>query len=172
MPTNMLTDHPDILRGFMMMDPRLRQLSESNPEIGQLLSDPSFMRQIIQMSRNPNALREIQRNQDRALANIEMLPGGFNALQRMYHTLSPLDAALPTDLHDEEANNRRLAEQLHVHSPPPQSLNVDPLPNPWSNDHVLAHKYAKQLNLLVDMGFDRRRALKALESAHGNVDVA
>ncbi|KAJ1498619.1 hypothetical protein HMI54_012522 [Coelomomyces lativittatus] len=42
----MLTDHPDILRGFMMMDPRLRQLSESNPEIGQLLSDPSFMRQL------------------------------------------------------------------------------------------------------------------------------
>jgi len=36
------------------------------------------------MARNPNMMREMQRNTDRAMQNIEMLPEGFNHLRRMY----------------------------------------------------------------------------------------
>lgn len=39
----------------------------------------------MEFARNPTALQEMMRNHDRALSNLESIPGGFNALQRIYH---------------------------------------------------------------------------------------
>jgi ubiquilin len=67
---------------------------ERNPEIGHIINDPSFIRQTMDMARNPELMREMMRNNDRALANLETIPGGFNHLRRMYHTLQePLESA-------------------------------------------------------------------------------
>jgi ubiquilin len=41
----------------------------------------------MEIARNPNLLKEMMRNNDRALSNLEMLPGGFDALRRMYSTV-------------------------------------------------------------------------------------
>ena len=38
----------------------------------------------MELARNPAMLQELMRSQDRAMNNLESLPGGFNALQRMY----------------------------------------------------------------------------------------
>jgi ubiquilin len=38
-------------------------------------------------SRKPQLMREMMRNNDRALSNIEAMPGGMNHLQRMYKSV-------------------------------------------------------------------------------------
>jgi ubiquilin len=38
----------------------------------------------MEMMRNPNAMREAMRNQDLAMSQLENLPGGFNAMRRMF----------------------------------------------------------------------------------------
>lgn len=43
-----------------------------------------MLRQTMEMARNPSMLQELMRTQDRALSNLESIPGGFSALQRMY----------------------------------------------------------------------------------------
>jgi hypothetical protein len=40
--------------------------------------------QAMQMARNPAMMREMMRTQDRAMSNLESMPGGFNALRRLY----------------------------------------------------------------------------------------
>jgi ubiquilin len=77
-------------------------------------------------------MREMQRNNDRALSNIEAIPGGFNHLRRMYNTFqSPMESAMTPGSGD-EANNERLARELNVESVPENSLNTQALPNPWA----------------------------------------
>lgn len=170
-----LTQNPEIMKQMVMSDPRIQRIVENNPEINQVFSDPRFMRQIMEMSSNPNALKELQRNQDRALANMEMLPGGFNALQRMYQTLAPLEQQSDNNLEREEENNRRIAQRLNVQPVQQQILNSEPLPNPWSPAPTrpqTAERYPNQLQSLVDMGFERSRAVQALEVTSGNLDEA
>ena len=38
----------------------------------------------MELARNPAMMQEMMRNQDRALSNLESIPGGYNALRRMY----------------------------------------------------------------------------------------
>lgn len=38
----------------------------------------------MELARNPAMMQEMMRNQDRALSNLESVPGGYNALRRMY----------------------------------------------------------------------------------------
>ncbi|KAI8060266.1 hypothetical protein BC940DRAFT_312411 [Gongronella butleri] len=129
-----ILNNPDFMRSIIMSNPQMRRLVDENPEIGHMINDPAFLRQSIEMMRNPELMREAQRSNDRALSNIEALPGGFNHLRRMYNTLhEPLDAAAqPANPSREEANNRRLAEQLNVTSIPENTLNTSALPNPWA----------------------------------------
>lgn len=42
-----------------------------------------------QVSKNPAMRKEMMRNVDRAMANIENLPGGMSALQKFYHASKP-----------------------------------------------------------------------------------
>lgn len=75
----------------------------------------------------------MQRNNDRALSNIEAIPGGFNHLRRMYNTFQgPMESAMTPESSADEANNARLARELNVESVPENSLNTQALPNPWA----------------------------------------
>ena len=47
-------------------------------------SHTQMLRQTMEMMRNPNAMQQAMRSQDLAMSQIENLPGGFNALRRMY----------------------------------------------------------------------------------------
>lgn len=44
----------------------------------------SFFFKTMELARNPAMMQEMMRNQDRALSNLESIPGGYNALRRMY----------------------------------------------------------------------------------------
>lgn len=129
-----LLDNPDFIRSMVMNNPQIKAIAEQNPEIGHLMSDPSFLRQSMEMMRNPELMREMQRNNDRALSNIEAIPGGFNHLRRMYSTIQePMESAMsPSGIRSSEEANERLARQLNVESVPDNSLNTQALPNPWA----------------------------------------
>ncbi|KAK4520846.1 Vacuolar inheritance and morphology protein [Mucor velutinosus] len=125
----------DFVRSIIMSNPQMKALVEQNPELGHVINDPAFLRQSMEMMRNPELMREMQRNNDRALSNIEAIPGGFNHLRRMYNTFqSPMESALGRggSSSSDEANNQRLARELNVESVPENSLNTQALPNPWA----------------------------------------
>lgn len=127
-----LLSNPEIVRSMVMQNPTMRQMIERNPEIGHIINDPSFIRQTMDMARNPELMREMMRNNDRALANLETIPGGFNHLRRMYHTLQePLESAGRHNDQSSEAANQLLAQLLNVERPPEGRINCTPLPNPW-----------------------------------------
>ena len=73
----------------------LSQLMERNPEINHMLNNPDILRQTMEIARNPAMLQELMRNQDRAMSNLESIPGGQSALQRMYRDIQVVCWLLP-----------------------------------------------------------------------------
>lgn len=82
-----LMSNPDVMRQLITSNPQMRELMERNPEITHMLNNPELMRQTMELARNPTMLQELMRTQDRAMSNLESIPGGFNALQRMYRDI-------------------------------------------------------------------------------------
>merc|ERR1719181_2324730 len=78
---------PNLLQSMLMANPQMQKMVEANPELGHILNDPALLRQSMEHARNPNLMREMMRNTDRAMSNIEMHPEGFNILRRMYNTI-------------------------------------------------------------------------------------
>merc|ERR1740130_1954579 len=90
-----MMSNPETLRAMMSMNPRMQQLMEQRPEIARMLEDPETIRQSMQMMRNPSLMREMQRNQDRAMGQLDVMPGGHNALVRAHTDMvDPLMAAM------------------------------------------------------------------------------
>jgi ubiquilin len=80
---------------MMQSNPQIQELIRQNPELGHVLNDPNMLRQSLEMARNPALMQEMLRNQDRAMSNIEALPGGFDALRQFYTNVGgPLQDAL------------------------------------------------------------------------------
>jgi len=69
-------NNPELMRSLMMANPEMQALAERNPELAHMLNDPALLRQSLEYARNPSMMAELQRNTDRAMQNIEMLPGG------------------------------------------------------------------------------------------------
>jgi ubiquilin len=128
-----LMSNPDIIREMMMSNPQMQSLIERNPEIQHMLNNPSLMRETMELARNPAALQELMRHHDRAMSNLESVPGGFNALQRIYRELeepmlnatreqftsNPFSALLNNNNSGSNENRQAGTE------------NTEPLPNPW-----------------------------------------
>lgn len=60
---------------------------ERNPELGHALNNPEVLREYMQLASNPNLMQEHLRNADRAMSNLESIPGGFNALRQIYENV-------------------------------------------------------------------------------------
>lgn len=128
-----LMSNTDYVRTLLTSNPQMQQLMERNPEISHLLNNPELLRQTMQMVRNPAMLQELMRTQDRALSNLESVPGGYNALRRMYSELQEpmLNAAQEqfgsnpfAELAQGNAGNQNTTQGTEVR---------DPLPNPWAS---------------------------------------
>ncbi|CAF2458237.1 unnamed protein product [Rotaria sp. Silwood2] len=153
-----ITSNPDLLRSLLLSNPQIRDLMERNPEISHLLNNPDLLRQTMEYARNPTALQELMRNHDRALSNLESIPGGFNALQRIYHDVQePMYSAA-----QEQFGNNPFAQLLtgngsieffsssssflilmlflyHIdNTTASRTENTDPLPNPWAPRNTAA----------------------------------
>ncbi|KAK9766685.1 hypothetical protein K7432_004074 [Basidiobolus ranarum] len=125
--------NPEVVRALMLSNPQVKEMVERNPEIGHILNDPNFLQQTIDLARNPELMREMMRNNDRALSNLEMLPGGFNHLRKMYHNLQePLESAHSPEDPSTDAVNERWAQMLNATRASDGQPNTMPLPNPWT----------------------------------------
>jgi len=119
-----LLSNPQAMSGILSSNPRTRALMESNPEMRRAMEDPETLRTMMAAGTNPNLMAELQRNQDRALSNIEGMPGGFNALRRMY-----TDVAAPL----EEGLRETIAPSRETTETPSTLADTDgpAVPNPW-----------------------------------------
>ncbi|CAH2076685.1 unnamed protein product [Thlaspi arvense] len=147
-----LMNNPELMRTLIMSNPQMRELVDRNPELGHILNDPSILRQTLEAARNPELMREMMRNTDRAMSNIESSPEGFNMLRRMYENVQePLMNA--TTMSGNAGNNadsnpfaallgNQGAAQGRDASNNPTTTNAEtgtvnavpntnPLPNPW-----------------------------------------
>ncbi|XBH87551.1 hypothetical protein VPH35_074978 [Triticum aestivum] len=138
-----IMNSPDLIRDLIMNNPQMRELVDRNPDLAHVLNDPSILRQTVEAARNPELMREMMRNTDRAMSNIESSPEGFNMLRRMYETVqepfmnattmagegdttpNPFAALLG----DQGSNQARdPTGDAPTTAPAP---NTNPLPNPW-----------------------------------------
>lgn len=95
-----------MIETVMQSNPELRRMMDAHPELRQALSDPELIQQSLRAASNPNLRQEMTRNTDRAMANIETMPGGYNALAHMYQTIqSPLMDAARTPVADTTAES-------------------------------------------------------------------
>lgn len=119
---------PDILRSMLNNNPALQQVIQRNPEIGHIINNPRLLQEAMEVMQNPNVANEFVRSADRAMSNIESLPGGFNALQQMYHDIEePL-----MDATDDSLNPFINLFTSTTITDQQGSENRAPLPNPWS----------------------------------------
>ena len=137
-----LMSNPEYLRTMLTSNPQMQQLIDRNPELNHLLNNPEVLRQTMEMMRNPAAFQEMMRSQDRALSNLESLPGGYNALRRMYTELQEpmLNAAQEQIVGDNpfasflNQGSQRSSTNVDSANTQAGTENRDPLPNPWSRD--------------------------------------
>lgn len=120
-----MMNDPDMLQNMVQSNPQLKQMMESNPEVGHLLSDPAVLRQSLETARNPQLMREMMRNTDRAMSNIEAHPEGFNMLRRLYTNVQqPLSQLGQPSSSDDGPDVEPTAS--------PTTPNTTALPNPWA----------------------------------------
>lgn len=82
-----MMNNPDTMRSIITSNPQMQELMQRNPEISHMLNNPELLRQTMELARNPAMLQELMRSHDRAISNLESVPGGYNALQRIYRDI-------------------------------------------------------------------------------------
>ncbi|KAG4153200.1 hypothetical protein ERO13_D04G170400v2 [Gossypium hirsutum] len=149
-----LMNNPELMRSLIMSNPQMREIIDRNPELGHILNDPSILRQTLEAARNPELMREMMRNTDRAMSNIEASPEGFNMLRRMYENVqepflnattmggnngnSPATNPFAALLGNQGGSQAR-SSPINTSTTGSEtaqgqtSPNTNPLPNPWSN---------------------------------------
>uniref|UniRef100_A0A7S3VGM9 Ubiquilin n=1 Tax=Chaetoceros debilis TaxID=122233 RepID=A0A7S3VGM9_9STRA len=127
-----IMNNPDFLRSMMENNPQMRQLLESNPELRHVLDDPEMMRRSMEMMRDPSAMQNAMRNQDLALSQIENIPGGFNALRRMYEDVqAPMMDAMASGNSGDSASGNTTRSSENQRS----GAAGTAMPNPWASSN-------------------------------------
>lgn len=140
MMQQMMTN-PEMIRSLFGSMQRMQLLMERNPEVNHLLSNPDVLRESLEMVRNPAALQEVMRNYDRALNNMESMPGGYNVLRRMYTEFQePLLSAFQEQFNTNQfaspqsnSEGANESERAPNEGEQQRTENRDPLPNPWAS---------------------------------------
>merc|ERR1719420_2295057 len=118
---------PEMIRAMMRMNPQMSQLMEQRPEIARILEDPEMLQQSMRMATNPSLMREMMRNADRSIGNLDVMPGGHNALRRAHEEVAdPIFDAMAGGQGGTQATP--VAEYAQATSGAP---NQQALPNPW-----------------------------------------
>lgn len=127
-----LMNSPDFLRSMMESNPQMRQVMDSNPELRHALEDPEFMRRSMEMMRDPSAMQNMMRNQDLAMSQIENMPGGYNALRRMYEDVQEpmMDAMMGGGSRGGDSSSSSASGQGRAGNGTAGGTN-QAMPNPW-----------------------------------------
>nr|CDS30825.1 ubiquilin 1 [Hymenolepis microstoma] len=121
-----LMSNPEVMRSIMQSNPQMREIMERNPELGQMLTNPEILRQSMEIASNPALVQEMMRSYDRAVLNLESIPGGSGHLQRIYQDVQePMLNALHGGDNNPFAD---LAGSTNRTAAP----SNEPMPNPWA----------------------------------------
>ncbi|CDI98754.1 ubiquilin 1 [Echinococcus multilocularis] len=122
-----LVSNPEVMRSIMQSNPQMRELMERNPELSQMLTNPEVLRQSMEIASNPSLVQEMMRSYDRAVLNLESIPGGSGHLQRIYESVQEpmLNAMQGGDANNPFAD---LAGSTNRQAAP----SNEPMPNPWA----------------------------------------
>ncbi|KFB38423.1 AGAP004294-PA-like protein [Anopheles sinensis] len=123
-----MMNSPDTMRQILTSNPQMQELMQRNPEISHMLNNPELLRQTMELARNPSMLQELMRSHDRAISNLESVPGGYSALQRIYRDIQEpmMNATFRNPYSDSGSAAGGGA------NPQQGTENRSPLPNPWS----------------------------------------
>ncbi|XP_075463828.1 ubiquilin-4 [Ascaphus truei] len=138
---NMMSN-PDLMRQMIMANPQMQQLMERNPEISHMLNNPELMRQTMELARNPAMMQEMMRNQDRALSNLESIPGGYNALRRMYTDIQEPMFSAAREQFGSNPFSALAGNPDGLNAQPLRTENREPLPNPWNPNSAASPNHA------------------------------
>jgi len=128
-----LMNDPENVRALITSNPQIQELMERNPEISHMINNPELLRHTMELARNPSMLQELMRSHDRAISNLESIPGGYNALQRMYRDIQePMLSAASEQLSRNPFANLIDNSSGSGTNPQQGTENREPLPNPWS----------------------------------------
>ncbi|KAM3824920.1 ubiquilin-4 isoform 2-T2 [Vipera latastei] len=127
-----MMSNPDFMRRTITANPQMQQLMERNPEISHMLNNPELMRQTMELARNPAMMQEMMRNQDRALSNLESVPGGYSALRRMYTDIQEPMFSAARDQFGSNPFSALSGSSDTPNAQPVRTENREPLPNPWN----------------------------------------
>ncbi|XP_055604652.1 ubiquilin-1 [Uranotaenia lowii] len=121
-----MMNNPDTMRQIITSNPQMQDLMQRNPEISHMLNNPELLRQTMELARNPSMLQELMRSHDRAMSNLESVPGGYSALQRIYRDIQePMLNATSRNPYSGTSDSGT------TENPQQGSENREPLPNPW-----------------------------------------
>lgn len=128
-----LMDNPQLLQEMIRANPQMNQVMENNPELAHIFNNPALIRQAMEMHRNPSMMQEMMRNQDRAMSNIENLPGGMQALERMYRDIQEpmMNATAGRNQYQSSNNDNQTTTNNQA-----GRQNTDALPNPWGGNRT------------------------------------
>ncbi|XP_033322633.1 ubiquilin isoform X1 [Megalopta genalis] len=133
---NLMND-PENMRNLISANPQIQELMERNPEISHVLNNPELLRQTMELARNPSMLQELMRSHDRALNNLESIPGGHSALRRLYRDIQePILAATADVRNPFAALVEDNSSEDNQNNPQQGQENRDPLPNPWNQNQT------------------------------------
>ncbi|XP_004929678.1 ubiquilin-1 isoform X2 [Bombyx mandarina] len=124
-----MMNDPENMRSLITSNPQMQDLMSRNPEISHMLNNPELLRQTMELARNPAMLQELMRSHDRALSNLESIPGGYNALQRMYRDIQEPMLNVASSMAGNPFSG--LVDNSDGTNPQQGSENRQPLPNPW-----------------------------------------
>ncbi|XP_055375305.1 ubiquilin-4 [Condylostylus longicornis] len=128
-----LMNNPETMRTLMTSNPQMQELMERNPEISHMINNQELLRQTMELARNPSMLQELMRSHDRAMSNLESVPGGYNALQRIYRDIQEPMLNAATDSISRNPYSSLSSESGSSANPQQGTENRAPLPNPWSS---------------------------------------
>lgn len=131
-----LLSNTGLMRQLVLDNPHMQQLIQHNPEIGHILNNPEIMRQTLEFLRNPAMMQEMMRSQDRALSNLESIPGGYNVLRTMYtDIMDPMLNAVQEQFGGNPFATATTVNATSSSNQPSRTENCDPLPNPWASTY-------------------------------------
>ena len=126
-----MMNNPETMRSLLTSNPQMQDLMQRNPEISHMLNNPELLRQTMELARNPSMLQELMRSHDRAMSNLESVPGGYSALQRIYRDIQEPMLNAATEQFSRNPFSG-LVDNSTGMNPQQGSENRDPLPNPWA----------------------------------------
>merc|ERR1712157_606410 len=122
-------NNPEILQNIFSSSPALQELLKKNPQLRHVLKDPSLMKHAMRAASNPEYYNEMLKNNDRALRNIESIPGGFSALSRLYNQIQkPMERAMDDMFRQRHGKDMTRISDIDKSKGPTSK----PLDNPWS----------------------------------------